>query len=264
MRVSKSILVALVLVVACTTAAMAQNAPGEFLVIYNIQVRSGANVQFEEYIKKVKEAADKTGAPQHWSASQLTFGGPGNNYAIGLRFDKWGEMDGWEAVPQILEDAFGEEEAAKILRSGRMAMESSEITISRLMEDLSYNLKAMAPAPMYSIRVSEIKRDMQQDYRVFLAKANEAAEKAGDQRMVIRRTSTLGRSAVYTSATPFEKWSEWDDRGDFWQRMEKAHGPTETMRLRDTLTKCVEKSTRFTIRMRPDLSRLPMSSTSSE
>ena len=263
MRMSKSLLVALVLVIACTTVAVAQNA-GEFLVIHNIQVRSGANVQFEEYIKKIKEAAEKTGARQYWSASQLTFGGPGNTYFIGLQFDKWGEMDGWGAVPQILEEAYGEEEAAKILRSGRMAVESSETTISRLMEDLSYNLKAMAPAPMIRVRISEIKRDMQQDYRVFIAKVNEAMEKAGDQRPAIRRLSTLGPSAVYTSATPFEKWSEWDDRGDFWQMMEKAHGPTETRRLQDTLTKCVEKSTLFTVTMRPDLSRLPTSSTSSE
>jgi len=264
MKMLKSLLVALVLVVACTNVAVAQNAPGEFLVIYNIQVKSGANVQFEEYIKKIKEAAEKTGAPQHWGASQLAFGGPGNNYVIALQFDKWGEMDGWEAVPQILEEAYGEEDAAKILRSGGMAIESSETTISRLMEDLSYNLKAMAPAPMIRVRVSEIKRDMQQDYRVFIAKVNEASEKAGDQRTVIRRTSTMGPSAVYTSVTPFEKWSEWDGRGGFWQMMEKAHGPTETRRLQDTLTKCVEKSTLFAVTMRPDLSRLPMSSTSSE
>ena len=206
MKLSKC-LAAVFLAVACSSGAMAQNAPGEFLVIYNIQVEPGANAQFEEYIKKIKEAAEKTGATLYWGASQLTYGGPGNSYAIGLQFDKWGEMDGWGAVPQILEEAYGEEEAAKILRSGGMAIASSETTISRLMEDLSYNLKAMAPAPMIRVRVSEIKRDMQQDYRVFIAKVNEASEKAGDQRTVIRRTSTMGPSAVYTSATPFEKWS---------------------------------------------------------
>lgn len=263
MKVSKCF-VALFFAVALAAGAMAQNAPAEFLMVYDIQVRPGAHPQFEEYIRKIREAADEVGAPQHWVTSQVTFGGPGNHYVIALQFDEWGALDGWDAVPQILEQAYGEDEAAKIVQSGFAAVEHSENTINRLLPDLSYNADDLEPAPMYRVRRSEIHREMQPEYRLFLARVNEAWEKAGDSRTDVRRISAMGETAVYSNATPFTNWSEWDDAGDFWEMMETAHGEMETRRLQEVLPRCVKSSELFVVTVRPDLSRMPESSSTSE
>ncbi len=115
MKVSKSLMVVLFLIFTLSATVMAQNSPGQFLTVYSFTVYSGAGVQFEEYIKKIKEGAEKVGAPQTWRTFQIAFGGPGNTYLIGLQFDKWGELDAWNQVPEILEEAYGADEAAKIL-----------------------------------------------------------------------------------------------------------------------------------------------------
>ena len=262
MKVSKFLIVVVCLILASSATVMAQDSPGQFLTVYTIAVNSGAGVQFEEYIKKIKEGADKIGAPQTWGAFQIAFGGPGNTYLITLQFDKWSELDGWKQVPLLLEEAYGADEAAKILRSGSMAIANSETSISRLLPDLSYNVDSVAPAPMYQVRVSRVKRDMQDEYRGFLAKLDEAWKKAGDRRHVIRRVSVLGPSTTYTSATPMEKWSERDGRGDVWDVIEKAHGENETRRLQETIDASVEESEVFVITARPDLSRSSMAGTS--
>ncbi len=204
MKRSRSLVLVPCLAVAISTSAMAQPAPARFLTVYNITVNPGANAQFEDYLQKIKQGAERIGAPQRWATFEVGFGGPGNTYAIALQFNKWGEMDAWTRVPEILEKAYGADEAAKILRSGGMAIASSQTTISRLSSDLSYNDGSAAPAPMFMIRATTVKRDMQDAYRNFLVKLNQAWEKAGDRRRVIRRENVLGPSPVYTSATPLE------------------------------------------------------------
>lgn len=262
MKVSKSLIVVLFLILAVSATVMAQNSPSQFLTVYTFTVNSGAGVQFEGYIKKIKEGADKVGATQTWGASQMALGGPGNTYVITLQFDKWGEMDGWTQVPEILEEAYGAEEAAKIRRSGSMAIASSETSVSRLLPDLSYNIDSLTPAPMFRVRLSHVKRDMQDEYQGFLAKLNEARKKAGDGRHVIRRVSVLGPSTIYTSAIPLQKWADRDDQGGVWDMIEKAHGANEARRLRETVEASVEASEVFVITVRPDLSRASTADTS--
>jgi hypothetical protein len=264
MKSPKSLLLVLCLAVAVamSTPAMAQRGPAQFLAVYNITVNPGANAQFEDYLQKIKQGAEKIGASQRWITFQVGFGGPGNAYAIGLQFDKWAEMDGWSGVPEILEKAYGADEAAKILRSGGMAIASSETSVTRLLSDLSYHAASFSPGPMFLIRVTTVKRDMQDAYRNFLAKLNQAWEKAGDHRTVVQRVNVLGPSPVYTSARPLAKWSERDSDADIWPLIEKAHGETEMRRLQDDLQQAIVDSQAFVIFQRPDLSRPPMSTTS--
>ena len=131
MKSAKPLFMTLFLALALTANAAAQSMPGDYLMMYTIKVRPGANAQFEDYLKKIQEGADKTNAPQMWGAGQITAGGPGSTYMIGLQMNKLGEMDGWNAVPAILTEAFGEEEGAKILRSGLSSVESSSTTVYR-------------------------------------------------------------------------------------------------------------------------------------
>lgn len=243
-------------------AAAAQPAPAEYVAWYNITVKPGHADQFEEFLGKLKAGADKVGTPQQWGIGQVAFGGPGGAYIVGIPFSSWGEMDAWKLAPQTLKEAYGEEEGAKIYRSGTMAIERSETSVGRMLKDLSYNADSGVVAPMIQIRVSRIHRDKQDQYRVFLQALNEAWKQAGDTRRVIRRVSALGEGSVYTSARMMNRWSDKDSDTDVFATVEKSHGATAARRLRTVLDEAVAETHVFVVAVRPDLSRMEIAATS--
>ena len=46
-----------------------------------------ADPQFEDFIKKLAEGADKINAPQGWIGGEVIAGGRGNTYLFGVLFD---------------------------------------------------------------------------------------------------------------------------------------------------------------------------------
>ena len=254
-----SVLLALVLVV----PALAQS-PQEFLHVYTIDVKPGANAQFEAYIQKILEAADNVGAQQTWVASQVAYGSSLNRYLFASQMENWDALDGWTAVPKLLEQAYGKEEGAKILNQGRATIANLDSQISRLLPELSYNNDGAASAPMYRVRVARVRRDMQDEYRGFVRRVNEARAKAGDTRKVVRRNVVMGDSPVYVSARPFSKFSELGGGEGLWELLEKAHGAAETRRLRDALQKSVVEGENYVLVVRPDLSRREAKSASDQ
>ncbi len=101
----------------------AQSRPPERVYTVSLTARAGMVQAFEDYVKKVGEAAEKTGAPQHWAFYQVTLGGPGRTCLVGLYLNDWAEMDGWSQVRKMLTEAFGEREGAQILARGTAAIE---------------------------------------------------------------------------------------------------------------------------------------------
>ena len=67
-------LVVLLLGVALATGAAAHSAPAQYLQLVEINVEAGSEAQFEAYVKKIREAADKVGAPQGWTFAQPLVG----------------------------------------------------------------------------------------------------------------------------------------------------------------------------------------------
>lgn len=263
MKITRALAFVLIVAFAGAVAVEAQQAPAKFMAFYNITVKPGHAMEFEDFLTKLKAGADKIGAPQNWGVGQIAFGGPGGAYAIALPFNEWGDMDAWKQAPQTLAEAYGKEEGAKIYRAGTMAIQESATSVARLDEDLSYNAGAPA-ATMYAVRVSEVHRDKQDQYRLFVGALNEAWKQAGDSRTVIRRTNVLGESTVYTSARAMSKWSDLDEGSDIWSTIEKAHGPMLTRRMRTIIEESVKSSERFVVAFRPDLSRMPQTSSSNE
>ena len=62
-------------ILAVAASGLAQNMPAKHLQLIEINVKSGAEGQFEDYVKKIIEAADKVGAPQGWTFAQPVMGG---------------------------------------------------------------------------------------------------------------------------------------------------------------------------------------------
>ncbi len=268
MKVSRSIIGAGVFlyIVALASSVMAQaRMPEKHIQMYEIQLKAGANAQFEAYMKKIIEAANKINAPQGWFTAQTELGANGTSYFIFLGFDKWGERDGWSLVPQMLTKAFGEAEAQKLLKTGGDAMWSYQANVYTLDEERSWNLEAGAPAKYYQILRGQVKPSMVDEYLMVISEIKEAQENASVKRMGIRRESRFGPSWEFYMATPFEKWGDWDEAAsDVWGVVAKHHGEAKAQALRKTLRNCYESRELFVIAGRPDLSREAPSTTSSE
>ena len=116
---------------------VAQNEPTQFIQIVTTTVRSNAVTEYEDYVKKIMAGAAKIGAPQRVVAYQVGLGGPGFTYNFVIPFNKWEEMDSFPSIPQILTRAYGDAEGAKILKSGRDAIEHTESPVYRTLRKYS-------------------------------------------------------------------------------------------------------------------------------
>ncbi len=256
MKGLKSLALVLVFLFVLAPFAVSQDRPSRYLQVMTFTLRAGAVSQFEETLTKVVEAANKVGVAQTWAAGQIELGGPGNTYVLAFPFEKWGDRDAWSRFPEYLNEAYGDKEAANILRVGNAAILSVDTVVLRLLEELSTGLEGAMEMPQFLfIRRSEVRREMVPEYELFLAKVKEAREQVGDGRRSIRRVSVVGQTNIYSSATPFNKWSERDFGTTFMEMMSKAHGEEEAAQLLDTVRRSVKSSKTFVLRHRPDLSR---------
>ena len=123
------------LCLAITTLAIAQ--PAAYVQVTTITVKPSGVSDFEDYVKKIVAGANKIGAPQRVVAYQIGLGGPGFTYNFVIPFNKWEDMDSWPSIPQILTKAYGDAEGARILKSGRDAIEHTESAVFHTLKNLS-------------------------------------------------------------------------------------------------------------------------------
>ena len=89
MKTVRYLAIAAVLGVLSVSVAAAQNyQPTEYLQLVRVHVKQGMNAQFEDFIKKLAEGADKINAPQQWIGGEVLAGGRGNTYLFGILFDE--------------------------------------------------------------------------------------------------------------------------------------------------------------------------------
>ena len=255
MKGFKSLALVLIFLFVLAPFAASQDRPSQYLEIITITIKPGTAPQFEDYVKKIVDAANKVGVAQTWQGGQIDLGGAANTYAVVLPFEKWGDRDAWIRFPEYLAKAYGESEAAKIMRVGEPTIQSVDTEVHQLLEDLTTGLEgAVEPSQFVFVRLHEVKPEMVSEYRLFRAKVKEAEQQA-DGRRVIRRVSVVGQSNIYSSATPFNKWSERDGRSSLMEFLSKTHGEAEAAQLVDSVRRCIKSGETFVWRYRPDLSR---------
>lgn len=241
--------------------AVAQNQPAKYQYILTVQVKPGTAQQYEDYVKKIVEAAKKNGDAQNWAAFNVTVGGPGGQYGFVLPFNTWAEQDSWTSPREMLVKAFGEEEAAKITRSGVAAMESSEATISQFQSDLSSKeAGAGGIKNSYVVSRTTIKPEKVQDYRLAISKIRAAYDKAGGAPSTVRRT-IRGNRWTFSSATGYDSGAERDKEPEFGATMSAMYSDREIEQIMDMLRGATAESTWFEVVYRPDLSHPPAAST---
>ena len=257
------VVVASVILLSVSVAAAQSYEPQQYLQLVRVHVKPGANVQFEDYIKKLAEGAEKIGAPQQWIGNQVVLGGRGNTYIFALLYDKWEEMDSWEAIPQILVKAFGEKDGAQILRSGTSAIEESYTRAYRYLPDQSSTLTT-APTDAKALRMSvtTVKPNKIFDYDAAMIKAREAANKTPNAPKTIRRVSVDGPSFTYLSVIPMKSYSERDSWLGPGAPIMQVYGEYEGRKIIDTILGSIESNMSVVFVPRADLSRMPTGSTS--
>lgn len=251
-------LVVVVLLVAMPAAA-------QFQQIIQVQVKPGHELAYESFIKRVAEAADKTGSSVSWSTFQVAVGKPLGTYRIGLLFDTWGERDSWQAVPQMLAEAYGEEEGMKIFSEGTSHVASSTTRIWEVIDEGTANPQTGTEvAPYYEVTVRWVKREMLAEYRGLLRRFKSAYESAEGNPSVTRWVLRFGsyENATFRRTQPFESWSDRDGWNPI-DHINAQFGPDAPLLL-ERLSAAVWKSEHFVSAYRADLSRTAPSSTSND
>jgi cellobiose-specific phosphotransferase system component IIB len=236
---------------------VAQNEPSQFIQIITTTVRSNAVVEYEDYVKKIMAGAAKIGAPQRVVTYQVALGGPGFTYNYVIPFSKWEEMDGWPSIPQILTKAYGDAEGARILKSGRDAIEHTESAVYRTQKNISTRPRLNdPPAPFVMVVRTEIEPGTAVAYERFLSKLKAAQEQEPGTRSVNRSVSVLGPALVYLGANFFSKNAERDNWTAVEDLLRKTYGDADGQELLDGSLRAVRKREIFIQSYRPDLSRL--------
>jgi hypothetical protein len=259
MKSLRALAPSLLVVLGHPSLAATQSQPGqpaEFIQVITTTVKSGAVSDYEDFVRKIVAGANKIGAPQRWTTSQVSLGGLGFTYTVVLPFSKWGEVDVWNAVPDILSKAYGEAEKARIMKSGRAAIERTETAVYRLLPDLSTRPKAFNPPPAFvHLFVTEVEPAMVPTWENFLARLKAAQEKSPQAPTAVRRVAVLGASNTYVTAVPFNKFAERDSWPANPAVLRDAYGETEARSLDESRLRSTRSARQLVLAYRPDLSR---------
>jgi hypothetical protein len=255
MRAFKVVILTSCLCALAIGLAGAQDRPSQFIEVITMEIRAGMVPQFEEYMKKIVEAADKVGVRQHWATYQTALGGAGRAYSVVLGFEKWEEMDAWTAVAEGLNQTFGEKEADQIYKMGSATIEKSETRVYRLSEEMSTKLKGIRTR-YAMVTETKVKREMLPDFRMLADKIKAAEESDPESRLASRWECQLGPTPMFLTVRPFDKFAESDDWPSQSKAMREMYSERELARLQDIYREAVESMDIYVIELREGLSRL--------
>ena len=238
----------------CASVGVAQDGPAGFLYVVQADVKPGMAGQYEDFIKKVQEGA--TGAPETVLVYQRALGGSINTYLVAIPFNEWSEMDGWMGVPQILARAYGETEAVQLLEASGGALESLSVRITRRVPEFSSAAPPVGPPTQFAQIVrTEIEPGLATQYDQFLRRLKAAEEKAGISSN--RSVAAQGELSTYSTVRFFNTYAE---RGGWVAPavvLRDAFGEDDARALMQMQAEAVQVREVSVVRFRPDLSRLP-------
>jgi len=114
-------------------------APGQptpVSIVTRLRATNVGGPGLEELIRRVLEAAAKVDEKRRYFVLQTAIGNP-RNYAVIQPVTDPAQLDDQPPVPELLAQAFGEKEGAKIFQEGAANLESVESEISTLQPELS-------------------------------------------------------------------------------------------------------------------------------
>lgn len=241
----------------CGTAA--QESPQKFSSV-TIEVKPGMNEQFEEVVRKFREAVEQSNGPQRWLASQSMSGNP--IYTINVPFDTWAEFGPPPESGDPLAKAFGEQEARRILGLLRDAEESSTTTIYVARPDLSRPPPDSDATPVAVLYIDiNVRLGMEQQFEDYTKKLVEATNATAPTAywQMRQRMFGPGNAAGYRVVVTFQQWADLDAAGKpLEQRMREHFGTAEAARLEALGIGAIQGINERLNRVRSDLARPPV------
>lgn len=114
----------------------APGAPPELVQVTRLRVTPGGGLGCEKLIRQVVEAAAKVDEQRRYNVLQTVLGELATYAVIQVIADP-AQLDRQPPVPQLLAEAYGEAEAAKIFGEGTACIQQAEAELSVLRPDLS-------------------------------------------------------------------------------------------------------------------------------
>ena len=200
MKVLRSIILVVVFVGTFVSLATAQNASPNFLNVLTVTAHPGKGAVVEDFLVKIKAAAEMTGDSRVVNVGQVSLGGSPNQYLIVTPFNDWAEMDAWAKPGEMLVEAYGQDEAMKILEGGTSAVASIENAVNRFRPEFSSTATAAPARPRYGqVVITDIDPGQQDAYELFLRSVKAAEDKAGVRR--IRSSTVQGIASRHIALT---------------------------------------------------------------
>ena len=252
----KILVLAFVVLFVSSAPLLAQDELIQYFWVLDVQAAPGKQGQFENYVRQIQEGANKIGEPGAVGAYQTLLGGQINRYFFVRGFNTWDVMDSWKPVPQILIEAYGQEEATRILMAGGESILSAETTVQSTQQNFSSAPPGGGfPVLAHVVRtvIDPAERDQ---YLMFLARLREAEEAAGVQ--VVRRGVVHDPEALtFVAIRAYASHAERGNAPTPGQLLEDLVGENQAEIIWDGQMEAVRERETLLLQFRPDLSRIP-------
>jgi len=235
----------------------AQNKPPQFVQLTITTVKPSAINDYEEFVKKLNAARDKTAGSPAVAVYAVNLGGPAFTFYTVTQWEKWADREKFPNGGQMLTKVYGEAETARLQKLQRDAVVNQRTEVYAYDADASLNPKvADPPSAFINLQRTELLPEMAGAYATALAKLKNAEEKAGDKRTIIRRNEIQGGAFVRYQAVLINKLSDRDvqnpNAGD---SLRKIYGNAEATQVQETLNKAIRNRTQVFLAYRADLSK---------
>ena len=267
MRIARTLAISVVLVLACSLMAQgqAQNKPPQFLQIQVTTIKATAQTDYEDFLKKLNAARDKTpGAPAVLMYG-VNLGGPAFTYYAFTTFEKFADREKFPNGRDMLTKVYGQAEANRLLKTEFDAITQRRTEIFNYQADQSTNPKLNdPPAQFLSLQRNELIPEMNGQYANLMRKIKIAQEKAGDKRTIIRRTSAYGTGFTSIATTYHSKLSDRDQPNpNGGEALRKAFGDAEAAQLQPSGDRSIRNRQTLFLNYRADLSHPKATASSS-
>jgi hypothetical protein len=260
MRFAQTLALAVVLVLVCSACggaqAQAQNKPAQYLQIQVTTVKATAQTDYEDFLKKLNAARDKTPGAPRVLLYAVNLGGPAFTYYALTGFETFAERDRFPNGRDMLTKVYGQAEANRLLKIEFDAITQRRTELFTYQADQSTNPKAMdTPAQFLSLQRNELIPEMNGQYANLMRKTKIAQEKAGDKRTIIRRTNAYGTGFTSMAITWIAKAGDRDQTNpNLGEAMRKAFGDAEAAQLQPIGDRSIRNRQTLFMAYRADLS----------
>ena len=262
MRFPGKLAIAVVLVLVFSVVALlvvqaqTPNKPAQFLQIQVTTVKATSVNDYEDFLKKLNAARDKTAGAPAALMYGVNLGGPAFTYYAFTTFEKFADREKFPNGRAMLTKVYGEAEANRLLKNEFDAITQRRTEIFAYQADQSTNPKPNEPAAQFlTLQRNELIPEMNGQYANLMRKIKIAEEKAGDKRTIIRRTSAYGTGFTSIAITYLSKLSDRDlQNPNGGEALRKAFGDAEAAQLQPIGNRSIRNRQTLFLNYRPDLS----------